>query len=139
MSRTYLQSVLSADAALMTIGALGSMGLTPERVCAAESADDIKVSGFPFVTHRWGPITKGVGGSVRQSVDIWAYDRNHDYTRIDNILLRVKSLLAAVTAVRAMEGYVTQIDYEGSSPDLRDDGYEAITRNSSFTVIASTR
>jgi hypothetical protein len=137
VSRTYLQSVLKADAALATIGTLGSLGLDSEALYAAESADDVTV--FPFLTHRWGPVTKGYGESVRQSVDIWVHDRNEDYVRIDAILKRVKAILIAVVGAHTAEGWITQIDYEGSSPDLRDDGYDTITRNSTFTVIGSTR
>lgn len=137
MSRTYLQSVLSADAALATPGTLGYLGLSAEALFAAESADDVTL--FPFLTHRWGPVTKGVGNSVRQSVDIWVHDRDRDYVRIDAILKRVKAILTSVESITATEGHISQIDYEGSSPDLRDDGYDTITRNSTFTVIGSTR
>ena len=137
MSRTLIQSILTADANSNTPGSLKSLGADPDLVMAAESADDIKQ--WPAIIHRWGNIAKGVGSSKRQYVDIWVHDRNRDYTRIDAILKRIEFLFSQVGAEDAEEGWVTQIDWQGSSPDLRDDGYDTITRNSTFLVIGSTR
>lgn len=137
MSRTLVQGILTADAASASAGSLGTLGVLPGSIYAAESADSPKSD--VFITHRWGNVGVGVGASVPQTLDVWAYDRDLDYVRIDKILLRVRYLFAAVTAANAIEGWITQIDWQGDSPDLRDDGYHAITRHSTFRVVGSTR
>lgn len=137
MSRTFVQGLLVADANSNVAGSLKTLGVVPEAIYAAEAADDIKV--WPFIVHRWGTIVKGIGASKRQYVDIWAHDRNRDYVRIDAIMKRVETLFNAVGAEDAAEGWITQIDWQGSSSDLRDDGYDTVTRNSTFLVIGSTR
>lgn len=139
MSRTLIQSILEADTNSDDPGSLKSLGVQSGKVYAAESADDITVMEFPFITTRWGNITRGVGSSRRQLLDVWAYDRALDYDRIDKILLRVEFLLTNVEAEEATEGFITTIEWQGSSPDLRDDGYDARTRNSTFEVVGSTR
>lgn len=137
MSRTFVQGLLVTDANSMAAGSLQTLGLLSASIYAAEAADDI--TAWPFLTLRWGNIAKGVGPSKRQYLDVWAHDRNKDYVRIDNILLRVEKLFSAVGASNADEGWITQIDWQSGSPDLRDDGYDTVTRNSTFLVIGSTR
>lgn len=137
MSRTFVQGLLVADANSVTAGSLKTLGASPNAVYAAEAADDIAY--WPFIVHRWGNIAKGIGPSKRQYVDVWVHDRDRDYVRIDAILKRIEALFSAVGSANATEGWITQIDWQGSSPDLRDDGYDTITRNSTFLVIGSTR
>jgi len=139
VSRTYIYSLLREDAGSSDQDSLGSLGLHPDDIYAAEAADDIKIDRFPFMVMRWGNISKGIGPSRRQLLDVWVHDRERDYQRIDNLLKRVESVFSSVVASDAKEGWITQIDWQGSSPDLRDDGYDTITRNSTFMVIASTR
>lgn len=139
MSRTYIYSLLRQDAESSDSNSLGSLGFHPGDIYAAEAADDIKVESFPFIVMRWGTIAKGIGPSRRQLLDIWVHDRERDYQRIDDALKRVEKVFASVVAADAKEGWITQIDWQGSSPDLRDDGYDTITRNSTFMVIGSTR
>jgi hypothetical protein len=137
MSRTFLYDLLRTDAALSTPGTLGNLGVLPDSIYAAEAADDIKH--YPFITMRWNIVAKGIGDVTRQSVDVWAHDRDRDYLQIDAILKRVKVLCAGVQANAAVEGSITQIDWQSDSPDLRDDGYDTVTRNSTYTLIGSTR
>lgn len=137
MSRTLVYAVLRADAILPSNGSLKDLGVKPGSIFAAEAADDIK--DFPFITMRWGNAAPGVGPSQRKFVDVWAHHRDQDYIHIDAILSRVEFLLTNITAAETDEGYITQIDWQGRSPDLRDDGYDTRTRNSTFLVIGSTR
>lgn len=137
MSRTFVQGLLIADANSNAAGSLKTLGLLPGSIYAAEAADNI--TAWPFLTTRWGNIAKGIGPSKRQYLDVWAHDRNRDYVRIDDILLRIEKLFNTVGSANPAEGWITQIDWQGSSPDLRDDGYDTVTRNSTFLVIGSTR
>ena len=137
MSRTLIYATLSADAASAVPGSLGALGVVPEAVGAAESVDSPR--SHPFITTRWGNVSVGVGPSHIQLLDVWVHDDSRDYLRIDGILNRVKALLEAIESMHFTEGWITQIEWQGSSPDLRDDGYDTVTRNSTFKVIGSTR
>lgn len=139
MSRTFIYELLEQDSNNSDPKSIGSLGIKPGLIYAAEAADDVKIGQFPFIVMRWGLISRGIGPSRRQMLDVWVHDRDRDYTRIDSILQRVEQLFASVFAEGATEGWITQIDWQGSSPDLRDDGYDTITRNSTFMLIGSTR
>lgn len=136
MTRAFIYGLLQADANSNSAGSLKTLGVKPEAIAAAEAADDMTL--FPFITIRWGNVARGVGASHRRYVDVWAHDRNRDYDRIDDILTRVAKLFSAIEARATEKGSITQIDWQGESPDLRDDGYDTVTRNSTFLVIEST-
>lgn len=137
MSRTLVYQILHADALLTTAGSLGALGVLPTAIGAAESVDSPK--SHPFLTMRWGTLSKGVGATHVQFVDIWAHNKDRDYLLIDTILERVKDLLENVEAAQAPEGWITRIEWQSGSSDLRDDGYDTVTRNSTFKVVGSTR
>jgi hypothetical protein len=137
MSRIFVQALLEADAGLTSPGTLGALGLPASSIFAAEAADDIQH--FPFLAVRWGLTSRGVGSVTRQLFDVWCHNRDHDFLLIDKILLRIRNLFANVQAAHAVDGYVTQIDWQGDGPDAHDDGYATVTRNSTYLLIGSTR
>jgi hypothetical protein len=137
MSRIFVNQIIVADAQSTSPGTLGSMGLKAGSIFAAEAADDIKA--YPFLTMRWGITQRGVADVSRQTFDVWCHDRDRDYLLIDAILKRIRSLLTSAGPGKAEADWVTQIDWQGDGPDAHDDGYDTVTRNSSYILIGSTR
>lgn len=132
-----MYGLLQTDAQSVLPGTLGDIGVLPGSIYAAEAADDIKK--FPFVTMRWGNILKGVGKHNRQFLDVFAHNRDRDYLLIDAILFRIRNLLGAAEAIKASEGSIIQIDWQGDGPDAHDDGYDTVVRNSTYVLIGDTR
>jgi hypothetical protein len=65
------------------------------------------------------------------------HDEPGDYTRIDEILYRVKSLLPTLDGQSNGLGHVVSIEWTGDSEDLADDGHGTITRNTGFSLVGS--
>jgi len=72
-----------------------------------------------------------------QRVTLWVYDVAGDYTRIDQAILRAKTLLTSAVHVAGADGRtLTQADWRGDSQDLFDDAWERIVRTSSFDIVS---
>lgn len=123
--RETIYSVLTTDAVLI------AEGITVDDVHNIEAVDNPD-RGKPFIVTAWGSEPRpGWGTPLRRDLLVWAHDDSADYSRIDRILERVRILLVGLTH----QGGVTQVDFEGASGDLYDDGFRTITRNYGFRVI----
>lgn len=72
-----------------------------------------------------------------QSLAIWAHDERGDYSRIDEILERSRTILVEAEHVLGEDAVIlTSADYMASSDDLWDDGYRTITRYSTFRTLS---
>lgn len=126
-ARAAVQSLLETDAELATIGV--------EAVYGSNSIDT-PGEGL-FIIIRWDatPVAFKTTGPDRCS--IWAHDKNRDYTRIDKVLARVKSLLTATTHRDGGDGWtMTLAEWNGEGPDLVDGGFHTVTRYADFTVVS---
>lgn len=129
MSRAAVNVAIQNDSELL------GLGLQFEQTYAANAIDTPIVK--PFVVMRWEDTTRSFGDIGTQGLTVWVHDDLGDYTRIDAMLERVKEILTAMVHVSGTDGrIVTQIDWAGDSPDLWDDGFQTITRNSGFRVIS---
>lgn len=85
-----------------------------------------------FVVINWGDILRSAGGLQVYLATIWFHipkERERDYAKIDNAVLRVKELASDVEQRMGADGWVlTAMTWIGSSPDLPDDGYNTLTR-----------
>jgi hypothetical protein len=126
-AREAVYSLLTGDAELQ------SLGITEASVWNIESVDNpARVK--PFVVTAWADVPRPTHPAARRrNLLVWAHDEGGDYSRIDSILERVRQLLTGVTHF----GGITQVDWEGASGDLYDDGFHTITRNSGFRVIGA--
>jgi hypothetical protein len=93
----------------------------------------------PFLQIRWGLNEIGLKNTVvsRRTLTVWVHDEPGDYTRIDEILYRVKSLLPTLDGQSNGLGHVVSIEWTGDSEDLADDGHGTITRNTGFSLVGS--
>lgn len=66
---------------------------------------------------------------------VWVYDRGRSYTDIDKAIKIIKNLLLGLVDIGGSDGeHLSQINWNGTSDDLYDDGMKRITRNAVFTV-----
>lgn len=137
MSRTYLYQTLVDDANSTSPGSLKSLGVTGNHIYAGEVDSP---EGNAFIILRFGPVAPGMGSVNSESATVWAYRRNSaDYLDLDALCKRIRKLFTSIEARQTLEGWITQIEWLGDSNDFPDDVYHAITRNASFTIIASGR
>lgn len=92
-----------------------------------------------FMVLRWGTAGPRLGRdtTVRRTVlAVWAYDRERDYDAIAGALARVCGILLPVTGSHG-DGFIIDVEDNGTSDDLYDPVYEAVTRFWAFTITAS--
>jgi hypothetical protein len=65
------------------------------------------------------------------------HDQPGDYTKIDAIIYRLRSLIPSLVPSRDTQGWLQGVVWEGDSEDLTDDGHRTIARNTSFTLVGS--
>lgn len=125
--RAAVQSLLETDAGLLSLGVTSVFGSN-----AADSVtDDL------FVVIHWEEGSRVFGNRGVDSVLIWVHDKNRDYGRIDQALRRIRDVLQEAVHVPGVDGVtLTQADWQGWSGDLYDDGYNTVTRNGGFAVVA---
>lgn len=80
---------------------------------------------------RWEP-TVLTGRMGTYAFTLRAHDRDQSYGWITDVLEAAKGALTAVTH----EQGITQVDWQGRSPDLADDGYKTLTKYDSYVVAA---
>jgi hypothetical protein len=92
----------------------------------------------PFLQLRWGRNDVGLDVVTRRNLVIWVHNKPGDYTtRIDPILLRLRTLLVGLEGQSNGLGHLIAVEWAGDSEDLTDDGHKTITRNVSFSLVGS--
>jgi hypothetical protein len=131
--RAFVVAKLEADPILSTLIGGG------DGLWSAPAADE--KANKPFIVIRWGLINKGIGAVNRAEFTVWVHDMPADY---DSVVLpaqrRIRTLLTSVSAAKMTppeEGVVHSIDWQGDSPDLTDDAFGTITRNSAYMLVGS--
>jgi hypothetical protein len=110
---------------------LNSLGITSDNLYPGLMTPDSPPQDL-FVVLRWGVTDRGPGrnaGSV-ENLSVWAYNRQTDYGPILDVLSRCRTVLLGIRG----PGAIIQVDYRGDSEDLWDDGYRAVTRNSTYQI-----
>jgi hypothetical protein len=115
---------------------LQGYGLSPNAVLAGDVDTPPE---RPFLNLRWGVVDSALSmGPVGvRSLVVWVHDEPNDYTRIDQIVRRIRYLFEQLVGGHDETGWLTQIDWAGDSEDLSDDGHRTIVRTTSYTVIGS--
>lgn len=131
--RSVIWSALAGDEGLT------SLGVVPGGILAGDVDTPTQ---RPFIQLRWLDGQRGVGvpgaSHDRRILSVWVHDTPNDYTRVDQVISRVKKVFYDVVAQADNGGgFVSQIDWFGDSDDLVDDGHGTICRNSTFYVVAS--
>lgn len=86
----------------------------------------------PFIQLRLNPVAPVRAVPARSTeLLVYAHDDPGSYLRVDRILKAAREALEAdVTDATGIAA-----EWQGDSPDLADDGYDTITRNSSFRLL----
>lgn len=128
MSRAAVYNLVNTDTTIAPmvseVYAFGSID-TPETLSEA------------FIVIRWGGANPGAvkrRGPVQ--VTFWVYDKMADYTNINLIIERLKTIMLAATHLAGADGWtLSMAEWSGESEDLYDDVYGCIVRTVTFTVV----
>lgn len=118
-----------------------AIGLPADGVLQADTANSPTIR--PFIVVRWLDTAASLGPVSKRPFDLWGYDEEGDYTRIETILKRAAELLTdeTTTPLKTQTGVISQIsDREsgyGRGADLYDDGYKALVIPWRFFAIAT--
>lgn len=127
MSRAAVHSAIATSAELH---ALGYAGAEVYRAVGMENSEADKL-----IVLRWGSNPRTMKFHGNEFLTVWVYDRGRSYTDIDEAIKIIKrTLLGLVDVGGADNAFVTQVNWNGTSDDLYDDGMKRITRNAVFTV-----
>ena len=130
--RDYVYQLLANDSVLNGLGIDGNSLHTVNDTDTPQER--------PYTTIRWGNTNPGLNASytmIFRDFQIWVHDVPGDYTKIDNILLRIRQLLTGVEGANAGAGFVSMVEWEGDSDDLSDDAQGTITRYGEFHLVGS--
>ena len=126
--RTLIYQAIIGDSALNGFGITGPSAF----------AVDVDTPGArPFLQLRWGRNSEGLDVSTRRDLVIWVHDEPGDYTRIDAIIFRLRSLIPSLVPSTDANGWLQGVEWTGDSEDLIDDGHRTIARNTGFTLVGS--
>lgn len=128
-ARAAIASLLGTD------GQMNMLGID-EDVIFASNATDSPDRTRMFVVIRFDEVPKtgrGIGPSL---ATIWFHvpkEKEQDYGKIDLAMLRAKELMESVEHRDGDDGWrLTAPSWAGDSGDLFDDGYNTLTRYSSY-------
>jgi hypothetical protein len=136
--RTYIYDLVTQD----TI--MNAFGVTRESSFLDHFVDTPMVR--PMCVFRWQSVSPGIFSSQlspvnRRVLTVWVHDDNKrgKYDRIDGALRRLRTLLTNVEAVNVGEQgeWLSHVNWDGDSDDLRDDDKRSIMRYSTFTLTGS--
>lgn len=130
-ARETIVTVLTSD------GAMNTDGINLNTTFLSHDKDTPQTR--PMMVLRWQDVSPGLGTVNRRNLQVWIHDTPGDYGRIDRILKRVRTLLTSMFGVNAGDAssWITQIDWQGDSDDLRDDEAVTFCRYSNFTITGS--
>lgn len=88
---------------------------------------------------KWMEAGAGMGPVNTAILQLWVYDRDGGYGRIGSALLAGRAALNSLpsTELNDSTGWVSAVEWQGSSPDLWDDIYAAATRWESYRIVSS--
>lgn len=128
-ARAALASLIGTDAQMNMLG-------LDEPSVFASNATDTPPRGHMFAVIHWDDVLRSSGGLARNNVSIWFHiprEVERDYAKIDLAVLRMRELCREVENRMGADGWVlTAMSWQGSSPDLPDDGYNSLTRFASI-------
>jgi hypothetical protein len=124
---------------LTTDPELNDMGIDADHCWPAHALDNPPRTG-PFLVLRWEETTTEFNTfGAREVLTVWAHcpkEISNDFVPLLMMLKRVMFLLLSAEHVVGEDGVLTKVDYQGMSPDLRDEGFSTITKNAAFRVLS---
>lgn len=132
MLRDFVFDALRSDAQL------NALGYNTDTIWPMMSVDS--PPSRLFMVLRWGADSPTPGRDskvIRTGLTVWAYNKDPDYGPIGSALRRARDILVPIAGVSHGDGWILDVENNGTSEDLYDDGYVAVTRNRAFTITAS--
>lgn len=142
MSRALIEELLTTDAELI------ALGIDEDAVFNQHDIDERPFANRRFIVLRWEEATNfsqsytGMRNGLNRAprmLTIWVHSPikfSTDFEAIDQILDRIDLIFDAVEGVAGSDGYtVTVIRNSGRSGDLKDEGWQTITRNGAYAVL----
>lgn len=123
-ARNAVQTLLESDATLVATG-VGAV--------YASNATDTPAEQL-FLTIHWEDRTQSFQARGPETLVVWVHDKQRDYGRVDQVIIRLITILEAAVHLVGSDGTLTQATWTGTSGDLFDDGYNTVTKNVSFRV-----
>ncbi len=131
MSRAVIYGALKNDA---TLQALWGSGVDVYGSNATDSPTRTK----PFIVINYRETPKSFANVGAEELLVWAHvhrELMRDYTVVNAILNRAREIITELPQTLGSDGWeFTAASWQGYSGDLFDDGYNSLTRNSSFRV-----
>lgn len=133
--REYLFSLITTDSVLNGIGINSNSTFTTHTIDTPQIR--------PLCILKWQATQTGLRLSPlnQRILQVWVHDAIAvgDYERIDNALKRLRAILTNVEGVNVggVGNWLSAIEWEGDSDDLRDDEYGTITRNTQYRLTGS--
>ena len=121
---------------------LNALGITQDSVFHNYTLEERPISSGPFMILRWGEIDsppfRGVKSPVRLTLwTHWPLEETNDFSKIDKIIDICDHVLGEMVDDSGVDGYtVTCVRPTGRSSDLKDDGFQTITKNAGYEVLS---
>lgn len=131
--RQYIFELLKNDPTL------NGLGIDGNTLFNSYAPDSPAASGR-WVVLRWGEEEAPLGRDTdlrRKPLTVWAYDVEPDYSAVLDILKRARALIYPLKGVNVGNGWISEVGDNGTSADLFDPTYNAVTKNRSFSFAAS--
>lgn len=143
-TRQYIYNLITTD----TI--LNALGITDDSTFLSDTVDTEQIR--PLCILRWGSVTPGLtatreGAGVsrfpisQRILTVWVHVALNEgnFDRIDQSLKRLRDILTNVAGVNVGEvgSWLSAINWEGDSDDIRDDEQRTLTRNAQFRLTGS--
>jgi hypothetical protein len=127
-------SLLTTDTGLKAVFGLASIA---SNIAPVNGLDDaVLTRREPFVLLKWNNAQKAFKNTGMSELEVWVYDFNPSYARIDRILESVRTILTSAVHVLGADGVTfTYAEWSGDTPDLYDDAYQASLKTSTFLVL----
>ncbi len=91
----------------------------------------------PFINLQWAETTTGLSVVRRRGLVVWVHDEPNDYTKIDQIVSRVRTVLTGLEGLAHTSGWLVGVEWETDSSDLSDDARGTILRQSRYIMVGS--
>lgn len=121
---------------------LNSLGITRYRIFPNYSKEERPIPTGPFLILRWGPTPDTRWQRVKEPalLTIWAHcpiEITDDFSSVERCLDACDNALRRMWDIPGDDGYtVSQVRVGGRSGDIRDTGFETITINANYQVLA---
>lgn len=134
--REYIFELITNDPVL------NSLGITEASTFMSKTMDTQQIR--PLCVLSWQAVPSPIvsGFPVNQRIlQVWVHVaiNEGDYTRVDQALRRLRDVLTGVVGVNvgAPDAWLSGINWEGESDDLRDDEQGTLMRNAQFRLTGS--